>query len=725
MIKIFGLILFWSVLFFPDPHPGYAAAVPRTILILHDSSEDYNRRDRDRFVPKRAEMVLNHLGLKVRYHDIQNGLPPGDKTGNIYGILTWFRDHEMPHAEDYCRWAVRQIEAGRKFVILGGLGAFVDSSTGKQIPPGLAKSVFYALGLEYRGKWTDNPLLIQMVDKEPSMVEFERTLEGEISVYEQVVPLEADTRTYLRLARTDQSGSASSVIVATSKGGYAMGHYAFFINYTDDRMQWRLNPFRFFEEAYDLGGRPKIDTTTLFGRRIFYTHIDGDGFRNVSEMDPKVFSSEVIRDEILEKFKLPFTVSFVAAEIDPGYLGSKKTVAVAKSIARMPHVEIGAHGFTHPLDWENQITVFAVRNYSKRVNIEQNPDLFSENVYTQGAVVTVDRESYLKREIRGAVDYINGHLLPEGKQVVLNQWTGNCRPPARAIEMTGELGIGNINGGDSRFDRRWPSYTGIAPLARHPQGKVQVHTSNANENIYTNGWDGSFDGLRFVIETYRQSENPTLIRRPPRRVLPLNLYYHFYSGEKRSSLEALRDVYTWVLSRPIIPVFTSEYISVVEGFFSASVERTGRESWKVSDYGAARTVRFDYEEQWPDLDRSEGVLGFSKWNDYLYVHLEKDGPAVLSLTPERPRKPYLKEASAYVDELDLNPESIDFKTRGVRESVYIFANMRKDGIYEARLTGSGEDKKIKHRRRFKAGEKGNLEIELPVNGEVKVEVRLT
>ena len=50
--------------------------------------------------------------------------------------------------------------------------------------------------------------------------------------------------------------------------------------------QWYINPFELFREAFQTDALPKPDTTTLSGRRIYYSHVDGDGWRNVTQIEP-------------------------------------------------------------------------------------------------------------------------------------------------------------------------------------------------------------------------------------------------------------------------------------------------------------------------------------------------------------------------------------------------------------------------------------------------------
>jgi len=665
-------------------------------------------------------MALNYLGLQVKYHDIASGIPSRDALEDVRGILTWFDDEKMPHAEAYCRWAAEQIRENKRYVILRNFGAFKDSETGRDIPPETVNEVFRQLGLEYRGNWADNPLSVEIVEKDPSMVEFERTLENETEFYEQVLSLNPQNRTYLKLRRTDLSDSESHAVVVTPRGGMVLAGYEIAVDQVNDRLQWRINPFRFFEEAFGLKGRPRYDTTTLFGRRIFYSHIDGDGVRNISEIDSQRFSGEIIRDEILKAYDLPFTVSFVTGEIDPFYLGSERLVHLARSILALENVEAGVHGFSHPLDWDKKITAFVVPGYS--ISLESEMDIASESAYGKGAYVTADWESYLYQEIEGATEYINRALLSQGKKVKVNQWTGNCRPPAAAIDRVNGLGLKNINGGDTRFDRAVPSYTGVASLARYTQKRRQFFTSNANENIYTGGWRPPYDRFSQVIETFRETEKPTLVHAPSRRVTPINVYYHFFSGERKASLQALTRVYDYALTQDLIPVFTSEYLTLAEDFYRGSVEARKDGSWEFGNYGACRTIRLDGEERFPDFKRSSGIIGFKRWEEFLYVHLDESERAVLYLQKDPPAEPYLKDASTLVFHWTAAGNKISFETRGFGEGGYRLCNLGRRLSYETRVERIKAGEVKTYRKTFRTDDQGNLEIRIPVKGYCRIQL---
>ena len=724
MIKKILIIFIVCMFLYPLSARGASAEEKRVVLAIIDTSSKEYASTTYNSIHKSAETILNYLGLKVRYHDIAKGLPDDNDMQGVRAIFTWFDRDAIPYAEAYCRWAVKQIEAGQKYIMFGNLGAFRDSMTDKPVPLDLVSDVFNSIGLEYAGNWTDNPFVIEVVDKDTRMVEFERTLDEDVGVYETFKSIDDDNKVYLTLNRTDIPDGESHVVVITPSGGFVYDTYEAFFNSYGFPEQWRVNPFLFFSEVLQLEGVPRYDTTTLFGRRICYSHIDGDGIRNISHIDHTTFSGEIIYDEILTKYEFPITASFITTDIDPEYMGSERLVDLAERILRLDDIETGVHGFTHPLDWERQLTAVAVRGYSYKAMTEDELGVASESHYGSASLVKVDREQYLTAEIKGATEYIDNDLDPKGKKAEVYQWTGDCMPPAEAIAMTKEIGLKNINGGDTRFDRFRPSYTGVAPLTRQVKGQVQMYTSNSNENIYTNLWAGPYFGFIHVIDTFKQTEIPTLVKAPPRRISPMNIYYHFYSGERQEALDSLKSVYDYVLGQDIIPVFTSHYLGVVSGFLSGEMNRIDDNVWEFTDYGLCRTVRLDGKDVYPDLDQSTGIIGFDKWQDHIYVHLDEGDHAVLYLATKPSKKPYLEEASTVLNDYEITDKSISFITRSFRPAVYKFANMRPGKSFPVSAFLPGLKDPI-YKSKARADSTGKLLLKIPVKGPMSVVVDLS
>jgi hypothetical protein len=664
--------------------------LPRRVLALYKSYEIYNDVEGKR--PKTAtlnevhgwaQMPLNWLGLMVEYHDVARGLPDDAAMGRYRGVVTWYQTDDMDDPLGYLAWLGRQMRAGRRVVILGALGALRDRRTLaspdlEQITRALAPS-----GLEFHGRWTVNQRVIELVFKDPAMMEFERRFPPGLPNYQHVVARRPDSRVHLVLRRRDIPRSESHMVVTGPWGGLALDDYVRFQAPAPYGTQWWINPFAFFEAALGVADWPRPDVTTLNGRRVFYSHIDGDGMRNLSEVRPGTPSGQIILEEVLARYPLPITVSVVAAEVDPGLLGTPATRDLARAMLALPNVEAASHSFTHPLDWVKRTRSF---------NLPQVP-------YS------------VETEVAGSIQHIEAHLLPPGKRVRTFQWSGSTRVTEEALAVLARLGVPNINGGDPMLDRQWPSYTRVAPLMRQVGAHWQNYTSASNENLYTNLWQGPYYGFRHVVETFRNTGSP-------RRVSPVNVYYHFYSGERVASLAALRYVYDWVLRQPLAPVFTSQYLASVEGFRTARIARVPG-GWRVWDHGGLRTLRFDGGAAAVDMARSRGVLGWHREQDSLYVHLAGPGEAVVALAAPAPEGVYLASASHTVTEWRRAGEAAAFVLSGVGAKSVALGGLvpRRAVTVEVREPGGGA-------RTLEARASAEGQVALDLGAAPRIEVRV-
>lgn len=142
----------------------------------------------------------------------------------------------------------------------------------------------------------------------------------------------------------------------TEKGGYIASGFSHYESKNGAFLQWYVNPFRFFADAFRTTGMPIPDTTTVTGRRIFYSHIDGDGWGNVSTADKYngkgLYASEVILREVVDGFPdLPVTVAPIAADLDPAWTGTIRSQQIARALFSRRNVEPASHTYTHPFEW--------------------------------------------------------------------------------------------------------------------------------------------------------------------------------------------------------------------------------------------------------------------------------------------------------------------------------------------------------------------------------------
>jgi hypothetical protein len=681
---------------------GEPREVSRRVLALYKSEEPYGDGLADatlNAVHLLAQMPLNWLGLMVDYHDVSRGLPAEGVMGRYLGVISWFESLEMREPMAYLSWLGAQMRAGRRVVILGTLGA-LRAPGGEWLNPARMAEALGPSGLEFGGDFTQDPRLIEVRHKDPRLIEFERKLPPGLPNYYRVASRRPDNRSHLVLGRRDRRDSASHLVVTGPWGGFAGDDYVAAtsaVSYAtpEDKVptadptrirhlqQWIINPFEFFRTALGIGEWPRPDVTTFNGRRVFYSHIDGDGMRNISEVRPRALSGEIILEDILARYRLPITVSVVVAEVVPGLLGSPQTQALARAMFARPNVEAGSHSYFHPLDWERQTRSFELPGHP-----------FS-----------------LEQETVGSVSYIDTHLLPPGKRVRIFQWSGSTRVSPQAIALLDRIGIPNINGGDPMKDRQWPSYTRVAPLMRQVGQGWQNYTSASNENLYTNLWTGPFYGFRYARETFRNTETP-------RRVSPINVYYHFYSGERIASLKALREVYDDALRQPIAPLFTSEYVAMVAGFRSARIARV-EGGWQVWDHGALRTVRFDAADGFVDLTRSRGILGARRHGDALYVHLAGSEPATIILGRSQAAAPFIVWASHRVSAWIREGRTVRFTLSGIGEKEVEIGGLPPGRDVTASLTADATTRTETLRA------DGNGNIVVAAGSAAQVEVRLT
>lgn len=616
-----------------------AEPLPRVIITLYDS------RSGEQIHLTRAHLLaalpLNHLGLTIEQHDMAAGLPDIAKRRDVRGVLTWFSSGtKVREPEQFIRWAGKVVDSGKKFVILGDLG-FMQGD----VPLHEANAFLQKIGLKTTGEWISATYDYDFITKDKSMVEFEREYEKVKPAYMPITPVDKTTRSYLVIGKQGDPSTYSHIITIGARGSYVASGYEYYNpdnEYVSSKRQWYIDPFEFFRLAFATDDLPKPDATTLAGRRIYYSHIDGDGWNNVSliegYVEKRIPSAQVIMERaIVPYLDLPVTVSPIAAELDPNWLDFPAGREVAKQLFALPNVEVGSHTYSHPFQWE----FFAdgdiekerglLGRYKGRIwdkNQEMRNILSFWDKQGQGGIdvssvlgeYTTPRAYAAKPfdinlEISGALKTI-AHFLPEGKKVEVLQWSGDTEAFEQAIALSHEAGLKNINGGDSRFDTEYPSRMWLSPMGIRVGKQLQIYASNSNENTYTNLWTERFHGFRYLRKTVDNTETPI-------RLKPFNIYYHTYSGEREASLKAVLSNLDYARTQEIAPVTTSHFAAIGDGFYAAKVTPIGNQIWRIDNRGALTTIRFDRRSFGTvDFARSKGVVGQRHFQGSLYVYMD-------------------------------------------------------------------------------------------------------
>lgn len=669
MIKKLFIVLILSLL----PCHAFAAdkPVPRVLIALYNSH--WESSPRSTLIHQFLEMPANHLGYDIQYADVMAPLPA--LGNNVAGIIIWFSSGSyVQNAATYLDWLNKAAREGKKIIILENAGISDASLKNPQIL-GKRNSILAYIGVRDDTSWIDLTYHTGISSIDKKMLGFERQLTSPyppISGFHTLPESNAESHLRLRLAQDRHA----DMVITSPNGGFIAPGYAMYGEEKEQQQQthlWYINPFLFLKESLGNVFFPAPDVTTLDGKRIFYSQIDGDGWNNITEIEKyqgeNILSSEIIYREILKSYSdFAFNVALITGDIDPDCFEVPGSVNVAKEIFALPNVEASSHTYSHPLFWkffedytpekEKPLLKHYLLKPSEQFSAMQmlQKDISDSTWHSTGQKPVSDRKhdtvdhtqsatptarygindtseaeelkeynyaprSYacstfsLQKEITGSAQTIKS-LLPPGKTIRLLQWSGDAEPYEAALAMVARAGLLNINGGDSHFDSEYPSYSFVAPIGLKIGNYRQIYSSDNNEETYTDNWHDRFYGFRYLQSTIKNTESPI-------RISPFDLYFHMFSGEKQASLTAVKENLNFARTLNIIPITASNYASIANGFYSTDIGHEGDLSWHISNRGDLETVRFDNANRYTvDFRRSVGVLGQTWFQGSLYVALD-------------------------------------------------------------------------------------------------------
>jgi polysaccharide biosynthesis protein PelA len=611
---------------------GAIEVMPRRVMILYD------KRPTEQLVQHDAHLLgatpLNWMGYVPEYRDVREPLPDFELAGRYAGIVTWFTEPSA-HAERAWAWLERQVAGGMRIAVFGAFGFSPERARMER------------LGLEL-GPWRGVPPALAVRARDPA-IGFEI---APIADRRAFIPLRA-VRGVPLLTVGAEGGASMDAAAITEWGGYALTPYHVLTLPGAVSRRWVVDPFAFLSRALALPALPVPDPTTESGRRLLLVHVDGDGFPSLAERPGTPVAGRVMLDELLMRYRVPHTVSVIEGEIGKRGLYPERAEAleaVARRIFALPHVEPASHSLSHPFRWQRPAPAPGERDYT----------------YT----LDLPRYSYDPREeIAGSAAYIDKMLAPPGKRTRVFLWTGDCNPDEGPLEAAAAAGMLNMNGGDTLITRADPTLTIVAPLGV-PRGRhFQVYAPNQNENVYTRLWQGRYYGYERAIETFELTGSP-------RRLKPVNIYYHTYSATKTASLAALHKVYAWALAQPLHPVYASEYIERVLDFNRAVIARS-ETGWRVRGLERLRTLRAPRAMGAPQGD----VAGYALHGDQMYLLLAR-GDAEIAFAGKG--LPGLAHANAQLAGFERDGNGARFSLRG---HVPIEFALRDAEGCEARLAG--------------------------------------
>ena len=271
----------------------------------------------------------------------------------------------------------------------------------------------------------------------------------------------------------------------------------------------------------------------------------------------------------------------------------------------------------------------------------------------------------------------------------------------------------------SRFDPEYPSISNLSPLRSAGPDHI-VNEPMSDETAYSSVGPVGENGFAAVAVTMSNTD-------APRRLKPFDLNYHAYAGEYPALLRSVRDQLRAANLAALTPVSANRYAAIVDGFFSARIDRLGSAAWRISNRGALQTVRFDAGQgREVDFQSSIGVIGQRRNGATLYVALDESiEPVVVVLGPPAPFRatPHgfaLVESRWGVRKVVKDEGAMSFEAQGYGDGSFVWSNVA-SGRYL--ITVDRADQEV-WRLTAEADDAGRLEFVLPVGAIDPVTVRV-
>lgn len=268
------------------------------------------------------------------------------------------------------------------------------------------------------------------------------------------------------------------------------------------------------------------------------------------------------------------------------------------------------------------------------------------------------------------------------------------------------MGIENMNGGMTVATRRVPTISAVAPRSMPWGDELQIFASSQNENVYTNDWEGPFfGGYIQLLDTLKRTETP-------RRLKPVNIYYHFYSGDRHDSLQALTELYDWAMAQELHPVTASEYARSIRGSQEARFFSDVRGEWVVVNSSHVRTLRLPPGSLRPETGGDSGVIGYAAQEAGTYLHTNGASRLHVRFPREEPNGLRVESSNASLRFSRFGKQTLSFQSHAYGAGRVVLAGGVAESVVSVTVNGAHFSDNF--------DSSGRLVLELPAEAVVAV-----
>ncbi len=631
--------------------PPGAREFPRKIMVIFGNS-DSNREFKviwpiDSAASRFFQAPLQWLGYQLEFHNPLEKPDYPQLDESFHGIIV-DRSLTVPPDKEaaFADWLIAQKQAGKKILFFGEI---------RISDPDILNRVLREFGFSGTGEYIQGVTGLKITRSAPQMNYETKVIATPADFRDIRAPMGAEVLCSVQGGSPrDEKIYQFDPVFLCSWGAFLSDPFALFMRPDEDEL-WMVDPFYILENWTGRRTFPSPDATTRDGVRIFFAHIDGDGFRHKSTVEPNRRSGEILFKHIVQKYPLPITCSIIEAEtaaiIDKQDPTDRLLLTeLAREVFALEKVEVGSHTYSHPFFWKENDR--------------------GENIYDQQKLLLrpalVEPGVNYHREVVGSINYIRRELIPDWKSVEIMLWSGNCRPWPEALRYCRELGVENMNGGDTAMTRKNPSLTRVSGHSVPWGDEIQIFCAHQNENVYRFRWKGGsgpdsvfLGGFILALDSFKLTESP-------RRLKPVNIYYHWYSGDNLISFSPLKQLYEWSMKQELHAITAAPFARLVRDLRNTRVYQKSPSQWILKNDGFCRTFRMNKSALVPDIATSKGVTGWREYLDSIYIHTDGSPTVELNLSPQPPAHVYLQSSTAEIRMMDLTKTSAYFYAKDYR-----------------------------------------------------------
>ncbi len=260
--KIRAILLLISALFFFSASlygATHTTVSNKKILVLYKERDPHHEG-----IVKFLTTFLEEAGYRFDTRDVEALLVEDPDMSPYTGIMTCYQTSQMIGGDRYPLWLVKQMEAGRRILIIGSYGAYqglIRKDDGSFIEwnesTQTINTFFHPFGLEFYFAFTGDPQKLQITNADKRYAQFQAPVTvDDLRYYQLYKSVNPANRIYFGLQRTDMIDSASALNVITPFGGMILEGYAYYWDPIKQKNVLRVDLNSFMKEVFSATSPP-------------------------------------------------------------------------------------------------------------------------------------------------------------------------------------------------------------------------------------------------------------------------------------------------------------------------------------------------------------------------------------------------------------------------------------------------------------------------------------